>query len=69
LVSSGEATWFDYAKHVLAQAYLAQTAIKIIANDIAPARVRQFTPDFPVDFQLNQRLTAGFRNSCGGTFY
>jgi hypothetical protein len=33
------------------------------------SRVRQFTPDFPVDFQLNQRLTAGFRNSCGGTFY
>jgi len=36
LAATGETTWHGYAKHVLAQARYAQTAIKIVAKDVAP---------------------------------
>ncbi|CAN5486805.1 dTDP-4-dehydrorhamnose reductase [soil metagenome] len=35
LAASGETTWNGYAKHVIAQAERAQSAIKIIANEVA----------------------------------
>lgn len=43
LAASGETTWNGYAKHVLAQAQRAQSAIKIRAFDVAPVP----TSDFP----------------------
>ena len=43
LVAGGETNWNLYAKYVLAQAQQAQTAIKIIANEVAPVP----TSDFP----------------------
>jgi len=42
LVASGETTWFDYAKHVLAQAERAQPAIKIKATQIDPVPTSAF---------------------------
>lgn len=36
LAAGGETSWFGYAKHVLAQAESAQSAIKIIAKKIIP---------------------------------
>ncbi len=36
LAASGETTWNEYAKHVIAQAGLAHIAIKIIANEVVP---------------------------------
>ena len=43
LAASGEATWNSYAKHVIAQAQRAQSAIKIIAKEIVSVP----TSDFP----------------------
>ncbi len=34
LVAGGETSWFEYAKHVIAQAQLVQPAIKIKANEL-----------------------------------
>lgn len=42
LVASGETTWFDYAKHVIAQAQQVQTAIKIKAAEILPVPTSAF---------------------------
>ena len=42
LVASGTTTWFDYAKHVLAQAQLVQTAINIKATQIDPVPTSAF---------------------------
>jgi dTDP-4-dehydrorhamnose reductase len=42
LVASGETTWFDYAKHVLAQAVIVQPAIKIKATDVLPVPTSAF---------------------------
>ena len=36
LAPAGETTWFQYAKHVIAQAQQAQSAIKIKATEILP---------------------------------
>ena len=36
LAPAGETTWFQYAKHVIAQAQQAQSAIKITATEILP---------------------------------
>jgi dTDP-4-dehydrorhamnose reductase len=63
LVASGETTWFDYAKHVLAQAQQAQAAIKIKATEVAPVPTSAFpTPaKRPHNSRLNtQKLQATF---------
>ncbi|MBS0499467.1 MAG: dTDP-4-dehydrorhamnose reductase [Burkholderiaceae bacterium] len=43
LAAAGETTWFSYAKYVLAQAQQAQSAIKLIVNEVAPIA----TADYP----------------------
>ena len=42
LVASGETSWFEYAKHVLAQARQAQPAIQIKATQIDPVPTSAF---------------------------
>ena len=42
LVASGTTTWFDYAKHVLAQVEQAQPAIKIKATEVLPVPTSAF---------------------------
>lgn len=42
LVASGETTWFDYAKHVIAHAEQAQPAIKIKATTVLPVPTSAF---------------------------
>jgi dTDP-4-dehydrorhamnose reductase len=54
LVASGETTWFDYAKHVLAQAQRAQPAIKIKATHIDPVSTSAFPT--PAKRPHNSRL-------------
>jgi dTDP-4-dehydrorhamnose reductase len=57
VVASGETTWFDYAKHVLAQAALAEPAIKMIAKEVALVPTSAFpTPATrPHNSRLNTR--------------
>jgi dTDP-4-dehydrorhamnose reductase len=57
LSASGETTWHGYAKHVLADAELTHSAIKIIANEVAPV----LTSAFPTPAQRphNSRLNTG----------
>ncbi len=43
LAAAGHTTWFAYAKHVIAQARQAQSAIKIKATEVAPIA----TADYP----------------------
>ncbi len=57
LVASGETTWFDYAKHVLAQAVIAQPAIKLKVTDLAPVPTSAFPT--PARRPLNSRLNTG----------
>jgi len=54
LTASGETTWFDYAKHVLAHAQQAQSTIKIKATEVLPIA----THDYPTPARrpLNSRL-------------
>ena len=56
LAASGEATWNSYAKHVIAQAQRVQSAIKIIAKEIASVP----TSDFPTPARRphNSRLNS-----------
>jgi dTDP-4-dehydrorhamnose reductase len=54
LVASGETTWFDYAKHVLAQAEQAQPAIKIKATEVLPVPTSAFPT--PAKRPHNSRL-------------
>jgi dTDP-4-dehydrorhamnose reductase len=42
LVAGGETSWFEYAKHVLAQAQLVQPAIKIRATQVLPVPTSAF---------------------------
>ena len=42
LVASGETSWYEYAKHVLAQAQIVQPAIKIKAAEVLPAPTSAF---------------------------
>jgi len=42
LVAAGETSWFDYAKHVLAQAQLVQPALKIKATEVLPVPTSAF---------------------------
>jgi len=57
LVASGETTWFDYAKHVLAHANHASEAIKIKATEVLPVPTSAFpTPaKRPHNSRLNTR--------------
>lgn len=54
LVASGTTTWFDYAKHVLAQAEQAQPAIKIKATEVLPVSTSAFPT--PAKRPYNSRL-------------
>ena len=54
LVAGGETNWHLYAKYVLAQAQQAQSAIKIIANEIAPVPTSAFPT--PATRPHNSRL-------------
>jgi len=54
LVASGETTWFDYAKHVLAQVEHGQAAIKIKATQIDPVPTSAFPT--PAKRPHNSRL-------------
>ncbi len=54
LVASGTTTWFDYAKHVLAQAERVQPAIKIKANEVLPVPTSAFPT--PAKRPHNSRL-------------
>lgn len=42
LAAAGETTWHEYAKHVLAQAGRAQSAIKLVAKEVAPVPTSAF---------------------------
>jgi len=42
LVASGETSWYEYAKHVLAQAQIVQPAIKIKAAEVLPVPTSAF---------------------------
>jgi dTDP-4-dehydrorhamnose reductase len=57
LVANGETTWFEYAKHVLAQTRRASIAIKIKATEVLPATTGAFpTPaKRPHNSRLNTR--------------
>ena len=63
LVAGGEVTWNGYAKFVIEHASKAQSAIKIIANEVAPVPTSAFpTPPMrPHNSRLNtQKLQATF---------
>ncbi len=42
LAAAGETTWHEYAKHVLAHTERAQSAIKIVAKEVAPVPTSAF---------------------------
>lgn len=66
LVAAGETSWFDYAKHVVAQALIAQPAIKIKATEVAPVRTSAFPT--PAKRPHNSRLnTAKLQATFGLT--
>lgn len=54
LAASGETTWHGYAKHVFAQADRAHSAIKIVANEVAPVPTSAFPT--PAKRPHNSRL-------------
>jgi len=54
LVASGETNWFEYAKHVLAQAQLVQPAIQIKATQVNPVPTSAFPT--PAKRPFNSRL-------------
>ncbi|MDD5478776.1 dTDP-4-dehydrorhamnose reductase [Rhodoferax sp.] len=54
LVASGQTTWFDYAKHVLAQAEIVQPAIKLKVTEVLPVRTSAFPT--PAKRPHNSRL-------------
>jgi len=57
LVASGETSWYEYAKHVLAQAQLVQPAIKIKATEILPVPTSAFPT--PARRPHNSRMSTG----------
>ncbi len=66
LVASGCTTWFDYAKHVLAQAEKMQSAIKIKASRVDPVPTSAFPT--PARRPHNSRLnTARLQQTFGLT--
>ena len=56
-VAAGETNWNEYAKFVIAQAQLAQPAIKMKANEIAPVPTSAFST--PAVRPHNSRLNTG----------
>jgi dTDP-4-dehydrorhamnose reductase len=66
LAASGETTWNGYAKHVLAQVERLQSAIKIIAKEVAPVPTSAFPT--PAKRPYNSRLdTTKFQTTFGLT--
>ncbi|MBT3065218.1 dTDP-4-dehydrorhamnose reductase [Rhodoferax sp. U11-2br] len=66
LVASGQTSWFDYAKHVLAQAQLVQPALQIKAQQVDPVPTSAFPT--PAKRPFNSRLnTAKLQASFGLT--
>lgn len=55
LAASGTTTWFEYAKHVLAQVKKGQTAIQIKAKEITPVATSAFPT--PAQRPHNSRLS------------
>lgn len=64
LVASGTTTWFDYAKHVLAQAQQVQTTLKIKATEVLPVATSAFPT--PAQRPHNSRLNASKLQSTFG---
>ena len=63
LAASGETSWFGYAKHVLAQAIVVNSAIKIVANEVmaVPSRAFATAAARPLNSRLDtRRLQAVF---------
>ncbi len=54
LVAGGQTSWFDYAKHVIAQAQLVQPALQIKAQQIDPVPTSAFPT--PAKRPFNSRL-------------
>ncbi len=54
LAAQGETTWNRYAKHVISQAQQAQTAMKIVANEVAAVPTSAFPT--PAQRPHNSRL-------------
>ena len=66
LVAGGRTTWYDYAKHVLAQAQLVQPAIQIKATQVDPVPTSAFPT--PAKRPFNSRLnTTKLQNTFGLT--
>jgi len=66
LVASGETTWFDYEKHVLAQATAKSTAITLKAREVTPVETSAFPT--PARRPHNSRLaTDKLRHTFGLT--
>jgi dTDP-4-dehydrorhamnose reductase len=57
LVASGQTNWFEYAKYVLAQAAIAQPAINLIVQEVAPVPTSAFPT--PAKRPHNSRLNTG----------
>jgi len=57
LVASGETSWYEYAKHVLAQAQLVQPAIQMKASQIDPVPTSAFPT--PARRPHNSRMSTG----------
>ena len=54
VVASGETTWFEYAKYVLAQSKSAQAATKLIVKEVLPVPTSAFPT--PAKRPFNSRL-------------
>jgi len=66
LVAGGETNWFEYAKHVLAQAQLVQPTIQIKAKQVEPVPTSAFPT--PAKRPFNSRLnTTKLQTSFGLT--
>ena len=66
LVAGGETSWFEYAKHVLAQALISQPAIKMKAAEVMPVLTSAFPT--PAKRPHNSRLnTAKLKATFGLT--
>ena len=66
LAASGETTWNSYAKHVLAHAARAQTAIKLIVKEVAAVPTSAFPT--PARRPLNSRLDTGKLQATFGLY-
>ena len=66
LVAAGQTSWFEYAKHVIAQAQLVQPALQIKAQQVDPVPTSAFPT--PAKRPFNSRLnTAKLQASFGLT--